>query len=248
MRDTWLPVSAASCILLLGRAGTCCRRMLTSAPRSAPLLQPFEACSRDAAAASFMCSYNRGEDSEALLPPPAACHSSPAPPLLPAKPQLLPGPAACVPAVNGKPSCVNRGLLQGTLRGNLGFKGFVVTDCTGERTAAALAVKIACCLPWSSCAGLLLPTSRCVPPAAAPTAALTRMVQPPPHGPFIAQGSTRRASALAIQAGTDMACHSFDALYPGDVTKVQLDTAVRRVLTARVRWGGPCLPCPWPLL
>ncbi len=40
-------------------------------------------------------------------------------------------PTVVPPAVNGIPSCVNRGLLQDTLRGALGFKGFVVTDCTG---------------------------------------------------------------------------------------------------------------------
>lgn len=35
------------------------------------------------------------------------------------------------PAVNGQPSCVNRELLQGVLRDQMGFQGYVVTDCTG---------------------------------------------------------------------------------------------------------------------
>lgn len=42
-----------------------------------------------------------------------------------------PLPAAPAPAVNGTPSCVNRELLQGTLRDGMGFQGYVVTDCTG---------------------------------------------------------------------------------------------------------------------
>ncbi len=33
--------------------------------------------------------------------------------------------------MNGQPSCVNRELLQGVLREQMGFKGYVVTDCTG---------------------------------------------------------------------------------------------------------------------
>ncbi|PRW58847.1 putative beta-D-xylosidase 7 [Chlorella sorokiniana] len=121
-------------------------------------LPAFEACVKDAQAASFMCSYNR---------------------------------------VNGQPSCVNRELLQGTLREQLGFQGYVVTDCT----------------------------------------ALSRMVQKPPEGPRIANGNRARASAMALQAGTDMACHDFGYLNVKDVSTEELDQAARRVLTARVRQG-----------
>lgn len=48
-------------------------------------------------------------------------------------------------------------------------------------------------------------------------------------------GDLQRAQAASIKAGVDMACHDFDRLTPGDVSAEELDTAVRRVLTARVR-------------
>lgn len=64
------------------------------------------------------------------------------------------------------------------------------------------------------------------------------MVQPPPDGPFVAEGNIRAASAKALKAGTDMACHAFDRLMAADVTPKELDAAARRVLTARVRCGG----------
>ncbi|EFN57583.1 hypothetical protein CHLNCDRAFT_34794, partial [Chlorella variabilis] len=100
-------------------------------------------------------------------------------------------------SLNGLPACVNKPLLTGLLRGELGFAGMVVTDCT----------------------------------------ALTRIVKPRPKGPHFAGGDKRRASALAVQAGTDMACHLFDMLQPGDVSQRDLDAAVRRVLHNRVRQG-----------
>ncbi len=40
--------------------------------------------------------------------------------------------------MNGEPSCVNRELLTDTLRGKMGFDGFVVTDCTGAQHAPQL--------------------------------------------------------------------------------------------------------------
>lgn len=69
------------------------------------------------------------------------------------------------------------------------------------------------------------------------------MIQPPPEGPGVEGGSAQRAHAAALKAGTDMACHEFDKLDPKDVSPEVLDTAVRRVLTARVRWAVWCVVC-----
>ncbi len=60
-------------------------------------------------------------------------------------------------------------------------------------------------------------------------------MKPRPEGPHFANGDKQRASALAVEAGTDMACHLFDELEPDDVKDEVLDAAVRRVLTTRVR-------------
>ncbi|PSC75758.1 putative beta-D-xylosidase 7 [Micractinium conductrix] len=81
--------------------------------------------------------------------------------------------------VNGVPSCISRELLTDQLRGELGFQGFVVTDCT----------------------------------------AIVRMVQPEPDGAFVEEGSSRRASARAVEAGADMACHVFNQLRPQDLNQ-----------------------------
>lgn len=80
-------------------------------------------------------------------------------------------------------------------------------------------------------AGLHRPAAR----LPATLAALSRMVQKPPEGPRIANGNRARASAMALQAGTDMACHDFASLDVSQVSQEELDQAARRVLTARVR-------------
>ena len=59
------------------------------------------------------------------------CQPGTAAVLTPALLRRCPLPAAPAPAVNGTPSCVNRELLQGTLRDGMGFQGDVVTNCTG---------------------------------------------------------------------------------------------------------------------
>jgi len=61
------------------------------------------------------------------------------------------------------------------------------------------------------------------------------MVKPPPDGPFVEGGNSRKASAKVLAAGTDMACHWFSRLFPQDLKEGLLDEAVRRVLRARVR-------------
>ena len=197
-------------------------------------LPPFEACVREGGALAVMCSYN---------------------------------------SLNGLPACVNKPLLTGLLRGELGFAGMVVTDCTGEAGGRAPLLAAACGMgrllystvlygavrytvpaggaaPPPSCTGTAPlqdlapaacqrarppppPTPRAAPPPC--RAALTRIVKPRPKGPHFAGGDKRRASALAVQAGTDMACHLFDMLQPGDVSQRDLDAAVRRVLHNRVR-------------
>ncbi|KAL4434180.1 hypothetical protein ABPG75_000621 [Micractinium tetrahymenae] len=67
--------------------------------------------------------------------------------------------------------------------------------------------------------------------------AINRMVKPPPEGPWVAEGNSRRASALAVKAGTSMACHVFNRLFSKDLEQGELDEAARRVLRARVRQG-----------
>ena len=57
-------------------------------------------------------------------------------------------------AVNGVPSCVNRELLQGTLRDQLGFQGYVVTDCTGGLGASLVHA-------WCVCGWRLLSDGTC---------------------------------------------------------------------------------------
>lgn len=69
------------------------------------------------------------------------------------------------------------------------------------------------------------------------------MVKPPPEGPFVEKGNSRRASALALTAGADMACHVYNRLFSKDVEEEVLDEATRRVLRARVRCdAAPGLP------
>ena len=62
------------------------------------------------------------------------------------------------------------------------------------------------------------------------------MVKSPPDGHGAAGSSEQRAQVEALQAGTDMVCQEFgEALDTGGVGQAALDTAVRRVLAARVR-------------
>lgn len=51
----------------------------------------------------------------------------------------------------------------------------------------------------------------------------------------MAHGNKHRATAMALQAGTDMGCHDMNYLHIEDVSQAELDQAARRVLTARVR-------------
>lgn len=61
------------------------------------------------------------------------------------------------------------------------------------------------------------------------------MVQKAPEGPYVAHGNKHWATAMALQAGTDMGCHDMNYLHTEDVSQAELDQAARRVLTARVR-------------
>ena len=242
---------------------------LSAADMRDTFLVPFEAAVA-AGAQAFMCSYNRGggrrrggceglghvNKLHAAGPGVGAGDMAPASRYLA---NLHPPAPPCLP-VNGVPSCINKELLEGTLRGQLGFDGYVVTDCTGAcwsrtgrvgrdgvqlprhlralgRAPAAGASKLWSPLPSPTPVPLRLPARPCS------ATALTRMVQPPPEGPGVEGGSGRRAQAAALKAGTDMACHAFERLEAKDVPRQALDTTVRRVLTARVRcaaggWRG----------
>lgn len=72
--------------------------------------------------APSLCETPRGPKAGALVTLPVRTALPGCPP---------PGRLSACTAVNGEPSCVNRGLLTDTLRGEMGFDGFVVTDCTG---------------------------------------------------------------------------------------------------------------------
>lgn len=99
-------------------------------------------------------------------------------------------------AVDGAPMCTSP-LLQGRLRGDWGFKGFVVSDCdsvgdlvTGHKTSPDVA----------------------------------------------------HASAMAVKAGTDLDCGKTylglpDAVTRGIITEGEIDTALIRLMSARIRMG-----------
>ena len=113
---------------------------------------PFEACVR-ANVASLMCSYNksasggRGLAAQELEPGARRTRSCQAPALevlaaggactatqpTPPMHSTLPSPAT----VNGFPACNNKELLETLARGQMGFEGFVSTDCEGAVKEAA---------------------------------------------------------------------------------------------------------------
>ena len=117
---------------------------LSAADMRDTFLVPFEAAVA-AGAQAFMCSYNRGggrrrgwcEGLGHVNKLHAAGPGAGAGDIVPASRCLahLHPPDPPCPPVNGVPSCINKDLLEGTLRGQLGFKGLVVTDCGGECTA-----------------------------------------------------------------------------------------------------------------
>jgi beta-glucosidase len=98
---------------------------------------------------------------------------------------------------NGEPCCANKRLLTDILRGEWGFKGYVVSDC----------------------------------------GAITDIWK----GHHFA-GSETEASALAVKAGTDLACGReyaslVKAVKDGLLSEAEIDAALRRLLTARFRLG-----------
>jgi beta-glucosidase len=98
---------------------------------------------------------------------------------------------------NGEPCCANKSLLTDILRGEWGFKGYVVSDC----------------------------------------GAITDIWK----GHHFA-GTEAEASALAVKAGTDLACgHEYASLVKavkdGLISEAEIDAALRRLLTARFRLG-----------
>jgi len=61
------------------------------------------------------------------------------------------------------------------------------------------------------------------------------MTAPYPEGLGFAGGDVKAASAQVIKAGTDMIMKVVGELSAADLALAELDAAVRRVLTARVR-------------
>ncbi len=57
----------------------------------------------------------------------------------------------------------------------------------------------------------------------------------PPSGFDLASGNLGKATALAIQAGTDVLMKNTSQLHAEDLDGAELDVAVRRVLRARFR-------------
>lgn len=63
------------------------------------------------------------------MPPSACAHR---------RPPSLPLPHCLPTQVNGLPACLSTSLLTTELRGRLGWKGFVSTDCGGEARAGGV--------------------------------------------------------------------------------------------------------------
>jgi beta-glucosidase len=111
-------------------------------------------------------------------------------------------------SVNGQPGCANDFLLKDTLRGKWGFKGYVVSDCDAVADIE--------------------------------------------RGHHYVR-TTAEAAAVSLRAGTDNDCADFfsirapgdredyqryiDAVNQGLLTEAEVDTSIRRLLTARFRLG-----------
>ena len=111
-------------------------------------------------------------------------------------------------SVNGQPGCANDFLLKDTLRGKWGFQGYVVSDCDAVADIE--------------------------------------------RGHHYVH-TTAQAAAVSLRAGTDNDCADFsliadpndhndfqryiDAVHQGYLTEAELDTSLRRLLSARFRLG-----------
>jgi len=98
---------------------------------------------------------------------------------------------------NDEPCCANKKLMTDILRGEWGFKGYVVSDCGAIRDI------------WEG----------------------HKFVK-----------SEAEAAALAVRAGTDLTCGSeyvklLDAVKKGLITEAEIDTSLKRLMTARFRLG-----------
>jgi len=97
----------------------------------------------------------------------------------------------------GTPCCASDLLLEKTLRGSWGFKGYIVSDCGAISD--------------------FYNSHKFVPDAI-------------------------KASALAVKNGTDLACgdeyrHLIEAVASGYITEAEIDIAVKRLFTARIKLG-----------